>query len=156
MSDVLKQEDLDALFGALESGDIVFPDKDEDPGGEEDANVDQDALADEWEKQLEQEYEAKAAPSAARPAGSLPRELDVLLGIELKVHVVVGKTNMFINDILQLSQGSLIELDQKIGSLLSVEIEGKKVAAGEPVITNEKFGVRLKQVLSVEDRIKCL
>ena len=159
MSETLKQEDLDALFGALESGEVLFPQESE----EDEAAVDQDALAEEWEKQLEAEFEqggGGAAPAAGpKPRGDhgdFPRELQVLLGIELELNVVVGRANMFINEILQLSQGSLIELDQKAGSLLQVEVENKKMATGEPVITNERFGVRLKHVLSVDDRIKLL
>jgi len=68
----------------------------------------------------------------------------------------MGKTKMLINDLLQLGQGSVIELTKLVGEPLDVMINDKLVAKGEVVVVNEKFGVRLTEVITPEERIENL
>ena len=74
----------------------------------------------------------------------------------LQVTVEVGRTRMTIQDLLQLGQGSVVELEKLAGEPLDIYINGKQVARGEAVIVNEKFGVRLTDIISPEDRIETL
>ena len=82
----------------------------------------------------------------------LPRtdfsKLKMILDIPLKVSVELGRTKMLVNDLLQLGQGSVIELDKIAGEPMEILINDKLVAMGEVVVVNEKFGVRLTDVVS--------
>jgi len=84
------------------------------------------------------------------------RELDFILDIPLELSVELGKTKMLVNDLLQLSQGSIIELNKLAGEPLEVYINRKLIARGEVVVVNEKFGVRLTDVITPIDRVKSL
>jgi flagellar motor switch protein FliN/FliY len=98
-----------------------------------------------------------AATAAATPAKKATgRTLDFILDVALQVTVEVGRTRMTINDLLQLGQGSVVELEKLAGEPLDIFINGKAVARGEAVIVNEKFGVRLTDIISPEDRIEGL
>jgi flagellar motor switch protein FliN/FliY len=70
----------------------------------------------------------------------------MILDVPLKVSVELGRTKMLINDLLQLGQGSVIELDKIAGEPMEILINNKLVALGEVVVVNEKFGVRLTDV----------
>ncbi len=85
-----------------------------------------------------------------------PRDIDFLLDVPLQVSVEVGRTHMTIGDLLTLGPGSLVELDKLAGEPLEVYINRKLVARGEAVIVNEKFGVRLTDVVSRVERIQNL
>ena len=74
--------------------------------------------------------------------------LKMILDVPLKVSVELGRTKMLINDLLQLGQGSVIELDKIAGEPMEILINDKLVAMGEVVVVNEKFGVRLTDVVS--------
>lgn len=121
-----------------------------------------------WEKPLE---ESPAAPladvpetdSVAEPAASAPREksdkhpsLELLLDIPLEITAELGRTRMIINDLLQLGQGSVIELNKLAGEPLEILVNQKLIARGEVVVVNEKFGIRLTDIISPLDRIKTL
>lgn len=93
------------------------------------------------------------AAKAAATAGP-PRTLDFILDVTLQVTVEVGRARMTIQDILQLGQGSVVELEKLAGEPLDIYVNGKPVARGEAVIVNEKFGVRLTDIISPEDRIE--
>lgn len=82
--------------------------------------------------------------------------LNFLLDIPLDVTVELGKTKMIINDLLQLGQGSVLELPKLVGEPLEVLVNNKLVARGEPVMVNEKFGVRLTDIISTFERIEHL
>ena len=103
-----------------------------------------------------------AAPGAAPPAPAMNNErqavhsLDFILDIPLKVTVELGRTRMSIRDILQLAQGSVIELAKFAGEPLEVLVNEKLVARGEVVVVNEKFGIRLTDVISPVERIEQL
>ncbi len=84
------------------------------------------------------------------------RELDFILDIPLELSVELGKTRMLVNDLLQLGQGSIIELNKLAGEPLEVYINRKLIARGEVVVVNEKFGVRLTDVITPIDRVKSL
>lgn len=84
------------------------------------------------------------------------RNLDLILDVNLQVTVEVGRSRMTIQDLLQLGQGSVMELEKLAGESLDIYVNGKKVARGEAVIVNEKFGVRLTDIISQEDRIETL
>jgi len=72
----------------------------------------------------------------------------IVLDVPLKVTVELGRTKLLINDILQLGQGSIIELDKMAGEPMEIYVSEKLVAMGEVVVVNEKFGVRLTDVMS--------
>jgi flagellar motor switch protein FliN len=74
--------------------------------------------------------------------------LKMILDVPLKVSVELGRTKMLVNDLLQLGQGSVIELDKIAGEPMEILINDKLVAMGEVVVVNEKFGVRLTDVIS--------
>jgi flagellar motor switch protein FliN/FliY len=98
-------------------------------------------------------YEAPAAVSVAEKE---PRNIDLILDIPLQVSVELGRTKMLINDLLQLGQGSVIELSKLVGEPLEIFVNEKLVAKGEVVVVNEKFGVRLTDIVSPVERIESL
>lgn len=88
--------------------------------------------------------------------GHLDKELAFILDIPLELSVELGRSRMLINDLLQLGQGSIIELNKLAGEPLEVYINGKLVAKGEVVVVNEKFGVRLTDIISPMERVRSL
>ena len=82
--------------------------------------------------------------------------LDLILDIPLSVTVELGRSKMLINDLLQLGQGSVIELTKLVGEPLEVLVNDKLVARGEVVVVNEKFGVRLTDIVTPMERVKSL
>lgn len=99
---------------------------------------------------------ADAADNLARASDPFPSNIDFLLDVSLQVSVEVGRTRMTIQDLLQLCQGSVIELAKLAGEPLDVYINEKLVARGEAVIVNEKFGIRITDILSQHERIQNL
>lgn len=104
------------------------------------------------EAQFKDMTEASKAP---RPDGQR-RELDFILDIPLDVSAELGRTRLLINELLQLGQGSVVELNKLAGEPLEVYVNGKLVARGEAVVINEKFGVRLTDIISPIERVKQL
>ncbi|EPZ50003.1 flagellar motor switch protein FliN [Halobacteriovorax sp. GFR7] len=84
------------------------------------------------------------------------QNLDFILDIPLKVTVELGRTEVIIKDLLQLGQGSVLELDKLAGEPLEILVNGKLVAKGEVVVVNEKFGIRLTDIISPIERIENL
>jgi flagellar motor switch protein FliN/FliY len=82
--------------------------------------------------------------------------LDLILDIPLTVTVELGRSKMLINDLLQLGQGSVVELTKLVGDPLEVLVNNKLVARGEVVVVNEKFGVRLTDIVTPMERVKSL
>ncbi|MHB8066995.1 MAG: flagellar motor switch protein FliN [Desulfobaccales bacterium] len=116
-----------------------------------------------WEKALEQTPGAEPGPAGAAPevsqSGQIERgkgNLDMLLDIPLEITAELGRAKMIINDLLQLGQGSVIELNKLAGEPLEILINQKLIARGEVVVVNEKFGIRLTDVISPLERIKQL
>ena len=89
-------------------------------------------------------------------AGGETKSLDLILDIPLTVAVELGRSKMLINDLLQLGQGSVIELTKLVGEPLEVLVNQKLVARGEVVVVNEKFGVRLTDIVSPMERVQSL
>jgi len=83
-------------------------------------------------------------------------KLDVILDIPVTVGMEIGRTQLSIRNLLQLNQGSIVELDRLAGEPMDVLVNGTLVAHGEVVVVNEKFGIRLTDVVSPADRIKNL
>lgn len=143
---------------------------------------DDQALADEWAAALEEtgdagqdDIDALLAADAAGSSsnrlqmeefGSVPKNnepvtldgpnLDVILDIPVSISMEVGSTDINIRNLLQLNQGSVIELDRLAGEPLDVLVNGTLIAHGEVVVVNEKFGIRLTDVISPSERIKKL
>ena len=139
------------------------------------------ALADEWAAAMEEAGDSTQADIDAMLAGNdssttLPMEefpkpakpsddffqgtdgpnLDVILDIPVTISMEVGNTEITIRNLLQLNQGSVVELDRLAGEPLDVKVNGTLIAHGEVVVVNEKFGIRLTDVISPSERIKKL
>ena len=99
---------------------------------------------------------ASFPPVQSAEAGGNPKNIDFLLDIPMNVAVYVGSTKMAIRDLLQLAQGSVIELDKLAGEPMEVMVNNKLVARGEVVVVNEKFGIRLTDVVSAAERVQQL
>ncbi len=84
------------------------------------------------------------------------RDLDFLLDIPLEISVEIGRTTMLINDLLQLGQGSVVELNKLAGEPLEILVNRKLIARGEAVVVNEKFGIRITDIISPTERVKQL
>jgi flagellar motor switch protein FliN/FliY len=84
------------------------------------------------------------------------RNLDLILDIPLRVTVELGRTKMVVSELLNLGQGSVIELSKLAGEPMEVLVNDKLVARGEAVVVNEKFGVRLTDIISPAERVEQL
>lgn len=129
-------------------------------------------LADEWAAAMEEagdmpetdgdipDNEPMAAPLERLRDDSISGEnspdLDVILDIPVSISMEVGNTQIPIRNLLQLNQGSVIELDRLAGEPLDVLVNGTLIAHGEVVMVNEKFGIRLTDVVSQQERINRL
>ncbi|GAU08381.1 flagellar motor switch protein FliN [Desulfoplanes formicivorans] len=149
----------------------------EDPSADK-PKAEKDDLADEWAAALAQEehdkltqergregmsrqghdYEFKnlTADAKVNQGEKTKRDLDFILDIPLNVSAQLGSTQLLINELLQLGQGSVIELNKLAGEPLEILVNGKLVARGEAVVINEKFGVRLTDIISPIERVKQL
>jgi flagellar motor switch protein FliN/FliY len=90
------------------------------------------------------------AAAAERPAA---RNLDLLLDVPLDLTVEIGRARVAIRELLQLGQGSVLELGKAAGEPLDVLVNGKPVARGEAVMVNDRFGIRLTDILSPSERL---
>ncbi|GMR08242.1 MAG: hypothetical protein BMS9Abin26_1247 [Gammaproteobacteria bacterium] len=82
--------------------------------------------------------------------------LDVILDIPVDISMEIGRTQISIRNLLQLNQGSVVELDRLAGEPLDVLVNSTLIAHGEVVVVNEKFGIRLTDVISAAERIQKL
>jgi flagellar motor switch protein FliN/FliY len=89
-------------------------------------------------------------------AGSTPSNLDLILDIPVTISMELGRTAINIRNLLQLNQGSVVELDRLAGEPMDVLVNGTLIAHGEVVVVNEKFGIRLTDVISPAERVKKL
>lgn len=87
---------------------------------------------------------------------SAPRDMDFLLDIPVEITAQLGTTKMLIKELLQLGQGSVIELEKLAGEPVEILANKRLVARGEVVVVNEKFGVRLTDVMSLSERVSKL
>ncbi|MFQ5672377.1 MAG: flagellar motor switch protein FliN [Nitrospinales bacterium] len=127
----MQEDDMDTIDDLDDIGDVG----DLDEGANEDAGGDE---------------------SVALGTKEETRNLDLILDIPLTVSVELGRTKMLINDLLQLNQGSVVELTKLMGEPLEVLVNQKLVARGEVVVVNEKFGIRLTDIVSPLERVQSL
>ncbi len=125
-----------------------------DKAAAENANPSQGATVTEL-KPAENTLSAAPVGEGEAPAGR-PRNLDLIMDIPLKVTVELGRTKMVVHDLLALGQGSVIELNKLAGEPMEVLVNDKLVARGEAVVVNEKFGIRLTDIISPMERIQQL
>lgn len=123
----------------------------------------QDAMADDWAAAMEEQVESDAESVDFEEFDKNPNEgvttspeLDIILDIPVTISMEVGSTAITIRNLLQLNQGSVIELDRLAGEPLNVLVNGTLIAHGEVVVVNEKFGIRMTDVISPSERIKKL
>lgn len=111
---------------------------------------------------LAEKLAAEAETSEAAPLKAVPddaskdRNLQLILDIPLKVTVELGRTKMTVSDLLNLGQGNVIELSKLAGEPMEVLVNDKLIARGEAVVVNEKFGVRLTDIISTAERVEQL
>ena len=135
------------------------------------AEEDDQALADEWAAAMEEagetedeepepepdpvkQVELDELQDEGRPGGNGDNpELEVILDIPVRISMEVGATKIPIRNLLQLNQGSVVELDRLAGEPLDVLVNGTLIAHGEVVMVNDKFGIRLTDVVSQSERI---
>ena len=131
---------------------------------------DEEQMADEWAEALEEQATETNAPVPAEDvpevatlqtlepntAGDGEVNIENILDIPLTLSMEVGKTRISIRNLLQLNQGSVVELDRLAGEPLDVLVNGTLIAHGEVVVVNEKFGIRMTDVISPSERIKKL
>lgn len=126
-------------------------------------------LADEWAAALSEDPaaqgsddDAEVAPLEELSDQSSPitederRKLDTIMDIPVSISMEVGRSQISIRNLLQLNQGSVVELDRLAGESLDVMVNGTLIAHGEVVVVNDKFGIRLTDVISQTERIKKL
>jgi flagellar motor switch protein FliN len=91
----------------------------------------------------------KTAPGAGKPADTAePANLDMLMDVSLQVAVELGRTRMTVRQLLDLQNGSVIELDRMAGDVVDVYINDRLLARGEVVVVDDKFGVRVTELIS--------
>ncbi|WP_024870870.1 flagellar motor switch protein FliN [Tolumonas lignilytica] len=123
----------------------------------------EDLMADAWAAALEEQAKTEAQPavleefdSDAPISAEERRKLDTILDIPVTISMEVGRSQISIRNLLQLNQGSVVELDRVAGEPLDVLVNGTLIAHGEVVVVNDKFGIRLTDVISQTERIKKL
>jgi flagellar motor switch protein FliN len=142
------------------------------------AGDDQDAMAAEWAAALEEQTQGdepavggmsgavlaaeSVAPAAfaefsppSAPAGSV-NDINMILDIPVQLTVELGRTRIPIKHILQLAQGSVVELDALAGEPMDVLVNGYLIAQGEVVVVNDKFGIRLTDIVTPSERMRRL
>ena len=123
----------------------------------------EDLMADAWAAALEEQVIAEAKPAPleeltddAPISAEERRKLDTILDIPVTIAMEVGRSQISIRNLLQLNQGSVVELDRVAGEPLDVLVNGTLIAHGEVVVVNDKFGIRLTDVISQIEGIKKL
>jgi flagellar motor switch protein FliN/FliY len=119
--------------------------------------------ADDWANAMAEQSATEAVapsvfeelgPSVGRHSG--PNDLDMILDIPVQLTVELGRTKIAIKNLLQLAQGSVVELDGLAGEPMDVLVNGCLIAQGEVVVVNDKFGIRLTDIITPSERIRKL
>ncbi|HSW63275.1 MAG TPA: flagellar motor switch protein FliN [Dissulfurispiraceae bacterium] len=92
----------------------------------------------------------------AQSASSGHRDINFILDIPLELTVVIGRTKILVQELLQLGQGSVVALEKLAGEPMEVYVNDKLIGRGEVVVVNEKFGIRLTDIISPADRVRQL
>ncbi len=130
------------------------------------ANADQATATDDWGSALAEQQAATTPPVtvsapvfqkfAPTGAGGAQHDIDMILDIPVLLTVELGRTRIPIKHILQLAQGSVVELDGLAGEPMDVLVNGCLIAQGEVVVVNDKFGIRLTDIITPSERIRKL
>lgn len=128
-----------------------------------DVDNNDDSIMDDWAAALEeagsglaQQVGLEKLSESRSSAASGDVNLDVILDIPVTLSLEIGRSKINIRNLLQLNQGSVVELDRMAGEPLDVLVNGTLIAHGEVVVVNEKFGVRLTDIISPAERVKKL
>jgi len=112
---------------------------------------------DDWAAALN-EQDGRAASFTELGVGATDEEgsqnLDFLLDIPLEVTVELGRTKLIINDMLRLTQGSVVELSRNAGDTVDIFVNSKLLGKGEVIVVNDRFGVRITEIISQAERVK--
>ncbi|MDQ7075270.1 MAG: flagellar motor switch protein FliN [Gammaproteobacteria bacterium] len=126
----------------------------------------QSEVEDQWAEAMQEEQQTRPSVAVAERAEIEPLtdesdhntetdiNIDVILDIPVTIAMEIGRTRISIRNLLQLNQGSVVELDRLAGEPLDVIVNGTLIAHGEVVVVNEKFGIRLTDIISPSERIK--
>ena len=136
---------------------------------EETSTAENDAEGDDWAAAMAEQSEAEAeSPNSELPEAPLQNlqaedngngeaaNLEAILDIPVSLSVEIGQTKISIKNLLQLNQGSVVELERLAGEPLDVKVNNTLVAHGEIVVVNEKYGIRLTDIVSAQERVKKL
>ena len=130
----------------------------EDALGEESDNAEKDKGGDDWDNLAGGDNAADTANFEELGAGEMSKggtqNLEFLLDIPLEVSVELGRSSMIIDRMLQLTQGSVIELEKVAGETVEIYVNKKLLGKGEVIVVNDRFGVRITEIISRADRIK--
>ena len=165
MSDTDTPQDED-----VDQKEQASPEPDSQPdaqvSSEPDSGQDAQSVTDDWADALQEAGDITSDEDAALAglqnlqddsvSGDEDFNLDVILDVPVTISMEIGQTKISIRNLLQLNQGSVIELDRLAGEPLDVLINGTLIAHGEVVVVNEKFGIRLTDVISPVERVKKL
>ena len=137
-----------------------------------DTQDDQSSLDDDWGAAIAEQAAAEAAALANQqqaasaavfkdfsnkgPRPDTPNDIDFILDIPVQLTVELGRTKIAIKNLLQLAQGSVVELDGMAGEPMDVLVNGCLIAQGEVVVVNDKFGIRLTDIITPSERIRKL
>ena len=137
-----------------------------------DTQDDQGGLDDDWGAAIAEQAAAEAAALATQqqaataavfkdfsnkgPRPDTPNDIDFILDIPVQLTVELGRTKIAIKNLLQLAQGSVVELDGLAGEPMDVLVNGCLIAQGEVVVVNDKFGIRLTDIITPSERIRKL
>ena len=134
----------------------------------------EEEIPDDWAAAMGEQAEAEAAGEVPTQGGGVASaeldelvdetspvsagdvKMDAILDVPVTVSMEIGRTNLNIRNLLQLNQGSVVELDRLAGEPMDVLVNGTLIAKGEVVVVNEKFGIRLTDIVSPADRVKRL
>ena len=120
-------------------------------------NPSDESPADDWAAALAAPSPAPVfQPLAAGAAPVAPNDIDMIMDIPVQMSVELGRTKIPIKHILQLAQGSVVELDGLAGEPMDVLVNGCLIAQGEVVVVNDKFGIRLTDIITPSERIRKL
>lgn len=139
----------------------------EDSGNNDNPSLEETSAEDDWAAAMAEQAIAEASPGAtAQPAqifpafgesgnkASMMNELDMILDIPVQISVELGRAKITIKNLLQLAHGSVVELDAMAGEPMNVLINGTLIAQGEVVVVNDKFGIRLTDIITPSERMR--
>lgn len=133
-------------------------------GVEDDGQINED----DWAAAMAEQVETESAPAASTAdifqsfggggssEGGMMNELDMILDIPVQITVELGRTKIAIKNLLQLAHGSVVELDAMAGEPMDVLVNGTLIAQGEVVVVNDKFGIRLTDIITPSERMRKL